>query len=71
MRSSMPSSQTGPVILWESIGVGGLLYGVLHEKLQKLLKEKVSRANLQKAIHLSLNIAELEKWPVVCLYTDS
>ena len=48
MRSNMPCSLMGPVILWESIGGGKLLYEVLHDKLQKLLKEKVNRANLQK-----------------------
>ena len=32
----------------ESIEGGKLLYGVLHDKLQKLLKEKVNQVNLQK-----------------------
>ncbi|KAK4809953.1 hypothetical protein QYF61_002910 [Mycteria americana] len=46
-----------------------LLYGVLYDKLQKLLKEMVNRANLQKL--RPSNIAEREKWPVLYLYTDS
>lgn len=32
----------GPVVLLEYIGSRNLLYGVLHDKLQKLLKEKVN-----------------------------
>ena len=39
MRSYMPCSLMGPVTLWESSGGGRLLYGALHDKLQKLLKE--------------------------------
>jgi len=46
--SNMPCSLWDPVILWESIGGGSLLYGVQHDKLQKLLKEKRSRASLQR-----------------------
>ncbi|GAB0208749.1 hypothetical protein GRJ2_003340600 [Grus japonensis] len=48
MRIIMPSSLMGPVASWESIGGGRLLYGVLHNELQKLLKEKVNRASLQR-----------------------
>ncbi|PKU30659.1 hypothetical protein llap_19038 [Limosa lapponica baueri] len=43
---------------------GKLLYGILHDKLQKQLKEKVNRVNLLKAIQLALDIAEQEKWPM-------
>ena len=44
----MPCSLMGPVVLWESIGDRKLLYGVLHDELQKLLREKVNRVSLQK-----------------------
>ncbi|KAK4827627.1 LOW QUALITY PROTEIN: hypothetical protein QYF61_019837 [Mycteria americana] len=43
----------------EGIGGGRLLYRVLYDKSQKLLKK------------LALDIAEQEKWPVLYLYTDS
>ncbi|GAB0207628.1 mitochondrial enolase superfamily member 1 [Grus japonensis] len=42
MRSNTPCSLMGPVALWESIGGGRPLYGVLHDESQKLLKEKVT-----------------------------
>jgi len=62
----------GPVALWESVGGGRLLYGVLHNKLQRLLEEKASQASLEvKAIWLALDVAELKKWPVLYFYTDS
>ncbi|GAB0209612.1 hypothetical protein GRJ2_003426900 [Grus japonensis] len=51
MRSHMPSSLMGPVALWENIRGGRLLYGVLHDKSQKLLKEK----------DLALGLVELHK----------
>jgi len=38
----------GPVALWGSSGGGRLLYGALHDKLQKLPREKVSPASLQR-----------------------
>lgn len=44
---NMPCSLMGPVALWESIGGGRLLYGVLRE-LQKPLKEWINQANLHK-----------------------
>lgn len=48
MRRNMSCSLMSPVALWESAGGGRLLYGVLHDELQKLLKERVNRAKLQK-----------------------
>jgi len=48
MECSMPCSQIGPVVLWGSSGGGRMLYGALHDKAQKLQKEKVSRASLQR-----------------------
>ncbi|KAK4831831.1 hypothetical protein QYF61_019589, partial [Mycteria americana] len=44
MRSNMPCSLMDPVVLWESIGGGRLLYRVLYDKLQKLLKKVVMTA---------------------------
>jgi len=43
----MPCSLMGADALWESSRGGRLLYGALH-KSQKLLKEKLSRASLQR-----------------------
>jgi len=43
----MPCSLMNPVKFLESIRGGRLLYGVLHDKLQKLLKKKVNEDNLQ------------------------
>ncbi|GAB0175576.1 hypothetical protein GRJ2_000022800 [Grus japonensis] len=71
LRSNMTCLPMDPVILWESIGGGRLLYGVLHDELQKLLKDKVNRTSLQKAIQLALDIAEREKWLMLYLYIDS
>lgn len=48
MRRNRPCSVMGSVVLWKSFGGGRQLYGVLHDKLQKLLKEKVNQMNLQK-----------------------
>lgn len=42
MRSNMSCLLMGPVILWETIRGERLMYGVLHNKLQKLLKDKVN-----------------------------
>jgi len=43
MRNNMPCSQMDRVTLWENIEGEGHLYGVLHDKLLKPLKEKVNR----------------------------
>lgn len=44
----MSCSLMGLVVLWESIRSRKLLYGTLQDKSQKLLKEKVNQANMQK-----------------------
>ena len=38
-REAICCLQMGPVVLWGIIGSGKLLYGVVLDKLQKLLKE--------------------------------
>lgn len=48
LPENMPWSRISPVTLWEVIECGKLLCGVLHNELQKLLKEKVNWDNLQK-----------------------
>lgn len=46
-NTNMLCSLIGPLMLWESVKSGKLLYGLLNDKLQKLLKEKGNQANLQ------------------------
>jgi len=46
IRSTIPCSRMAPVALWKSSEC--TLYGVLHDKLRKLLKEKVNQASLQR-----------------------
>uniref|UniRef100_A0A8B9GFX9 Peptidase metallopeptidase domain-containing protein n=1 Tax=Amazona collaria TaxID=241587 RepID=A0A8B9GFX9_9PSIT len=48
VKSNMPCLLMGSVALWESIVDGRQLYGVLDDKLQKLLKERVNRVSLQR-----------------------
>jgi len=48
MRSDIRCSLTGLVILLENIKGGNLLYGVLHDELQKLLKDKLNKASLKR-----------------------
>ncbi|GAB0208806.1 hypothetical protein GRJ2_003346300 [Grus japonensis] len=73
VMSHMPCSLMGPVAFWDSIGGGRLLYGVLHNKSQKLLggEGESSQFAEVKAIQLALDIAEREKWPMLYLCTDS
>ncbi|KAJ7406262.1 hypothetical protein BTVI_65933 [Pitangus sulphuratus] len=62
---------TSALAAWGNIKNGKLPYGVLCNKLQKLLRDKVDQVRLQlKTIQLVLDIAEWEKWPVLYLYTD-
>lgn len=46
-NTNMLCSLICPLMLWESVKSGKLLYGLLNDKLQKLLKEKGNQANLQ------------------------
>ena len=48
MKRNMPCSQMDHVVLWESIADGKPLCGAPHDKLQRPLKEKENRANLQR-----------------------
>jgi len=48
MRSSMNCSLMGLFALHEIIEGGRLLCGVLHDKMQKLPKDKLNDASLQK-----------------------
>lgn len=48
MRRNRLCSVMGSVALWKSFGSERLLYSVLHDQLQKLLKEKMNWTNLQK-----------------------
>lgn len=48
MRDNMLCLLMGPVMVWKSIRSERLLYRVPCNKLQKLVKEKVNRDNLQK-----------------------
>lgn len=64
---NMPCSLMGPVTLWESNGSGRLLYGVLYDELQKLLKERMNRDNLQKwRPSSSTSTLTLEWWQMPC-----
>jgi len=47
MKSGMPCSWMGPIVLWENVRDGRLLYGVLHDESLTPLKDKVNRASLQ------------------------
>lgn len=61
----MPCSLMGPVTLWESNGSGRLLYGVLYDDLQKLLKERLNWDSLQKCSPCTSTLT-LEWWQMAC-----
>ncbi|KAK4811763.1 hypothetical protein QYF61_005331 [Mycteria americana] len=72
-RQSFWNITRGGVVLWESIGGGRLLYGVLYNKSQETAEGEGESCQFAevKAIQLALDLAEREKWPVLYLYTDS
>lgn len=61
----------GPVLLWQSIRGGRLLYGVLHIVETAEGEGELSQIAEVTTIQLSLDITEWEKWMVLYLYTDS